>query len=217
VKAVEDVIGVCPPDDQPPQKKKQSCVDRIKKDVRNSVKKSAYLSGRGLEIAPGLKWINALPYYKDSQKIGRFPAMLAPITKDTKLLTYHATWLFSDGDKVRKILPSETGLQGGCCELYPVPADVLGVAEGVETAIAAKMLFQIPVWSLINTALMKSWKPPAKVKQVIIFGDNDHNYAGQAAAFNLANRLKLMGTDVTIKFPPEKGQDFNDVLIAKSV
>ncbi len=212
---IESVIGKCPKNDGPPPKKQKTIVERLQGQVLDHVKSSRYLQNRGLEIAPGLKWIKSLDFYHEGEKRGRFPAMLAPVKRDGKVLTYHATYILDDGrDKMRKILPSPTSLQGSAVELYPITGDELGVAEGVETAIAAKMLYGMPVWSVLNTALMKSWKPPSNIKTVHIFGDNDYNYAGHAAAYGLGHRLKKMNeVEVTISFPPEKGQDFNDLLL----
>jgi phage/plasmid primase-like uncharacterized protein len=49
---------------------------------------------------------------------------------------------------------------------------------------------------------------------VIIFGDNDHNNVGQAAAHAVATRLrKTIAVDVML--PPEAGMDWNDVLLTR--
>ena len=95
------------------------------------------------------------------------------------------------------------------------PGSTLGVAEGIETAIAAHMLFHVPVWALLSTSGMKSWRPPAGVRRVLIFGDNDPHSAGQAAAYSLAHCLH--GTvETQIHLPPTPG-DWNDVLLAERV
>ena len=49
----------------------------------------------------------------------------------------------------------------------------LGIAEGIETALAASYRFGVPVWS----AILESWEPPTGVKRMIVFGDNDENCA----------------------------------------
>jgi putative DNA primase/helicase len=214
-KRIEDVIGECPKDDDwKDQKPKVTAAERIQKDVIQYIPKSEYLNKRGLEVAPGLCWIKSLDFYNDGKKSGSYPAMLAPVVRDGKLLTYHATYLFRNGEKFRKILPADTSLQGACVQLYPAQ-DVLGVAEGIETAIAAKMLTDIPTWSVLNTSLMKSWKPPSRIKKVVIFGDNDENFAGHSAAYTLAHRLKkTCSVELEVRFPPETGTDFNDLLLS---
>jgi phage/plasmid primase-like uncharacterized protein len=48
--------------------------------------------------------------------------------------------------------------------------------------------------------MMAKWNPPDGVEKVIIYGDNDKSFAGQAAAYKLANRLSAK-LSVEVKFP----------------
>lgn len=211
---VESLIGECPKDDSYVAQGKTFAEQMRTKAV--STKTSAYLASRGLEVAPGLEWIKEIPYHdEDGKSIGLYAAMAAPIMRDGKFLTYHITYL-SNGSKadvpiVRKILSGPAN-SGASCPLYEA-AEAMGVAEGVETAIAAKMIFCLPVWAALNTALMAAWEPPAIAKRVTIFGDNDANYAGHAAAYQLAHRLVKKGLEVEIQIPPTVGHDWNNVLM----
>ncbi|MBK5943344.1 toprim domain-containing protein [Halorhodospira sp. 9621] len=212
---IEQVIGAGPI----PARRKPTRAERLQREVEHSGR-SRYLESRGLEMAPGLRWHRSLAYYDEHQRvIGHYPAMCAPVLRDGAFETYHVTYLQGgqklSGMEPRKILPSKSGsLAGASIPLYP-PGPVLGVAEGIESAIAAKMLHGVPVWALINTALMKSWTPPAGTRSVRIYADHDHNYAGHAAAYGLAHRLVLTGFDVEVHFPPVPGTDWNDVLHAR--
>jgi putative DNA primase/helicase len=94
-------------------------------------------------------------------------------------------------------------------ELSSINPKVLGVAEGIETALSVRTLFGVRCWSLINSVMMAKWSPPDDVEKVIIFGDNDRNFAGQAAAYKLANRLSGK-VAVEVKIPHQVG-DWNDV------
>ena len=76
------------------------------------------------------------------------------------------------------------------------PTDTLGVAEGIETALAATQLSKIPCWSLANTAIMKAFKAPKGVKTLIVFADNDRHGAGMAAAIFCANKNLMANNDV---------------------
>lgn len=181
-----------------------------------ATKRSRYLESRFLEVPPGLRWISKFSYYDgDGKRVGDFPAMLAPIERDGKLLTYHVTYL--DGgskapvEKPRKIMPSDYRLSGAACPLYPWEP-VLGIAEGVETAIAAKMIHAGPVWAALNTELLRTWEPPKGTQRVFIFADHDRNYAGQSAATALAHRLVRKGIEAEVLMPAEPG-DWNSVLI----
>jgi putative DNA primase/helicase len=86
----------------------------------------------------------------------------------------------------------------------------LGIAEGIETALSASVLFNVPVWAAISAALLKKWRPHMGVQKVIIFGDNDENFTGQEAAYSLARVLKN-DVEVEVKIPSIPGWDWNDV------
>jgi putative DNA primase/helicase len=213
---VESVIGACPRDTEVVEVKK-TLAELMRAKV-SKTGRSSYLEGRGLEVAPGLDWVKSMPYFEDSDKAAvHFPAMLAPVMRDGKFLTYHVTYLHG-GKKAevptpRKILPGPSNA-GGACPLY-APAEHMGIAEGVETAIAAKMIFGVPVWAALNTALLASWEPPAIAKRIIICADNDSNYAGHAAAYQLAHRLKKKGLEVEVQICPEQDKDWNDILLTR--
>src|SRR5690606_3001945 len=117
-------------------------------------KRSAYLASRGLEVPPGLLFARQVPYYDGTTQIGTYDAMLAPITRDGRWATLHCTYLHrgrkAPVEHPRKILPGRSSPIGGGVELYPA-AEEMGVAEGIETAIAASMMFGVPVHAALNT------------------------------------------------------------------
>ena len=90
--------------------------------------------------------------------------------------------------------------------------NVIRIAEGIETAISASILHDVPTWAALTAGLLERWSPPAGVEAVFIYGDNDHSATGQAAAFALCARLKHKGLQAFVELPPI-GQDWNDVLI----
>ncbi len=90
------------------------------------------------------------------------------------------------------------------------PGDTLGIAEGIETALSVTALFGVPCWAAISDTILKGWEPPPDVRQVIVFGDNDENSAGQAAAYALAHRLAVRDRSARVDLPP-LGMDWNDV------
>ncbi len=95
-------------------------------------------------------------------------------------------------------------------ELWPA-ATKMGVAEGVETAIAASMLFDIPVWAALNTSLLKAFEPPELCEELVIFADNDENFAGHAAAYALAH-AQSGRVLIDVCMPGAPGEDWCDVL-----
>jgi putative DNA primase/helicase len=104
-----------------------------------------------------LKGIRRLSYVENDRFLGQFPAMVAPVVgPDGKLRSVHRTYL---GDvPTRKKLLSQVGA-GAAIRLFK-PTHILGIAEGIETAIAAYELFGIPTWATISTAIMETFEPP---------------------------------------------------------
>lgn len=176
-----------------------------------------YLTARDLKSRPScLRTVFSLPYR--GEPVTRHPAMLAMFTgPDGKPNSIHRTWLTQDGRKAeveqpRKMMPGSLA-RGGAIRLAEPTGEVLGIAEGVETAMSANALYGLPVWAAISEGLMRSWNPPEGIKRVVIFGDRDSSWVGQAAAFELARRLTVeKRADVEIKIPGySTPQEFNKI------
>lgn len=155
--------------------------------------------------------------YVDSEKgvIGRFPAMVAAIELGGSLVGLHRTFLDYDGRKAPvespKKIVSCASIAGAAIKLGRHGA-TLGVAEGIETALAASLLFKQPVWSVMNTSGMKSFLPPEGIDHLDIYADNDENGAGQLAAFTLMHRVAIKGRiSARVHLPVESGTDWADV------
>ena len=175
-----------------------------------------YLTGRGLKVPPGIRSHPGLEYYQDGTQGGVYPAMLGLVTsQDDKPVSWHRTYL-QDGKKAfvgvpKKMMTPVGTIKGAAIRLYPL-APTIGIAEGIETAIAAHDLFGIPVWSAVSSQGMVDFRPPLGVEEVVIYGDNDLSFTGQAAAYALAKRLVLDDIKVRVEIPEFIG-DWNDVLI----
>jgi putative DNA primase/helicase len=143
------------------------------------------------------------------------PAMIAKIAGvNDRAVNLHITYLTRDGAKASVSPPKRVmagKLPDGCAiRLFPA-AEIMGVAEGIETAISAHLLFGIPVWACINGMLLSKWRPPDQAHEIVIFGDNDENYTGQAKAYELANRLEVQfKRKAKVMIPPKIGADWND-------
>lgn len=220
---IEKLIGAMPLD--PP--KRENTIDDQRSALRKVWMSSAPLSedtpaglwlvkrtgfsvlSKALRSHPHLRYHDEHPSYH--------PAMIALIeAHDGRPVTLHRTYLTKDGDKAqvpspRRLMPGS--LEDGCAVRLFNHGEALGIAEGIETAIAASLIFDLPVWSAINDNLLSKWIPPEGVREVVVFGDNDANYAGQAASFALARRLTDKGYRVYIQIPGKAGMDWNDVLL----
>lgn len=155
--------------------------------------------------------------YKDEDRLSYHPAMLASVRDlQGRSVGLHRTYLTADGRKadlqsVRKVLGK---LPDGCAVRLGEAAPTMGVAEGIETALSASAMFNMPVWATLNSGRLKVWQPPPDVLEVIIFGDNDISCDGQEAAYALGRRLnRTIVAQVSIPHTP--GTDWNDVHQAK--
>ena len=177
-----------------------------------------YLAGRGLrlhDLPESLRTHPGMQYRDGGAVLGTFPVMLATVTDATgRAVSMHRTYL-QDGRKAPVSAPKKLmqglPLSGAAIRLTPV-SRTLGIAEGVETALAASELFELPVWSCISTTGIGSFEPPEGAEHIVIFADNDENFAGQAAAYRAAHRLALRGIEVEVVSPPAAG-DWLDHLI----
>lgn len=144
------------------------------------------------------------------------PAMLAKVTDAAgRPATIHRTYLNTAGtkapvEKVRMFCAGKVP-PGSAVRLAPAQP-VMGVAEGIETALAAGKLFGVPTWAALSDVGVEKFEPPAGTERLTIFGDNDAAGAGQRAAFALAARLAPR-MRVEVRIPDETGTDWNDVLL----
>jgi putative DNA primase/helicase len=175
--------------------------------------------GIGMDLYPSCLRTSALDWYRDNETdaMSQFPAMLALICgADDKPVAVHRTFLAEDG--CRKAPVSNPRKVAGRFGNNPTirlsaPGETLGIAEGIETALAAAQLFRVPTWAVISTYGISTFEVPPKVSRLIIFADNDANGAGQNAAQDLAARLTNQIT-VELQMPNNVGTDWNDELIA---
>ena len=193
------------------------------KPIQHGDEVTRYLAGRGLaldRLPDSLRLHPRLRYRdEDGALVGHFAAMLATITDASgQAVSLHRTYLL-DGQKApvaepRKLMAGRP-IAGAAIRLAPA-SERIGIAEGIETAIAASELFSLPVWSCISTSGVESFEPPAGVKAVSIFADNDLNFAGQKAGFAVAHRLAIKGYQVEVRIPPVVG-DWLDVLLVSPI
>lgn len=174
-----------------------------------------YLRQRGLSLTEFPKDLRTCPKAR-ADAINSFPAMIALVRDvEGKPTTLHRTFL-SQARKAeisapRRLMPGEIPA-GSAIRLAPYEK-ILGIAEGIETALSAMQLFKIPVWAALNAVMLEKWLPPAGVTEVIIFADKDESYTGQKAAYTLAFKLKNLNIEkVSVVIPDVMGQDWNDYL-----
>lgn len=195
-----------------------------------------YLQGRGL-ILPTfpqeLRFHPGLDFYDQGmEKRGRFATMIGVVrASDGTPITLHRTYLTKEGKKVllldhktkeplsaKKLMKKAKPLKGGCVQLFPA-ATVMGIAEGIETALGVTEHTGIPCWAGISATNLPNVRFPEIVRKVIIFADNDKpdrrgRCAGQEASQLLAENLRNLGLEVEIRIPAIAGTDFLDEYLA---
>lgn len=219
---VEQVIGAIPVGPVAKEETDESKLKRIRKvwceslDVMNGDPVWLYLNRRiGIDDAPrDLKFHPALPYFEDGKVLAKFPAMIACMRDpEGRGVAIHRTYLTEDGDKAsvsqpKKIMAGKP-LNRSAVRLSPICKEI-GIAEGVETALASFKRFGIPTWAATTAVLLQDWVPPVGIKRILIAGDNDETYTGQQAAYSLARRLRREGYDVVVRIPEQVGKDWAD-------
>jgi len=124
----------------------------------------------------------------------------------------HRTFLAEDGcDKA----PAGKKMLGMIAEaavrLFPLSEDGhLGVAEGIETALAAHQIFGTSVWAALSADGLARFKWPEGTRCVTIYADAGD--AGRQAAATLSDRLNMADLPNQIVVPLH-GDDFNDDLL----
>ena len=175
--------------------------------------------------------------------IGRHPVMLAAICNlDGEIQGLHQTylkaaWAKPMGDNGHhtptfsklNIHHPETGedlpakkmqsrysgsLKGAAVQLYPMDGQGrLCVAEGIETALAARELFGLPVWACLSANGIKSLVLPDGLQELLIVADHDSpSPVGYEAAHSLAVRAIKQGIKVRLWQPEEENTDALDEL-----
>lgn len=141
---------------------------------------------------------------------GEFPALLALVRDPAgNPVSLHRTFLGNGGHEGRAMMAGDLG-ESVMVRLGPVIDGVLAIAEGLETALAVREQFGIVCWSTVNAGYLAKFVPPEGVRRVLIFGDSDESYTGQAAAYECARRLVSKGLSVEVKLPPGLGMDWAD-------
>ncbi|WP_341744816.1 DUF7146 domain-containing protein [Azonexus hydrophilus] len=184
----------------------------------------------GIRFHPGLEYwhVNGqddllLPNHEEGKlvKLGVYPAMVAIVrAPDGRPVCLHRTFLTPDGRKAdvpkAKKLMKSLGIEGGAIRLSNPQGTILGVAEGIESALAASVMTGQSVWAAVSATILKKFVVPQEVEHLVIFADNDKpdekgRRAGQEAAKFLHDRVVESGKKCSIITPSIPGTDMWDV------
>jgi hypothetical protein len=166
-----------------------------------------YLASRGLAAGADLRFSRFAPFSYGGRT---GPGMVAAIRDGHGVLIgCQVTHLTPEGRKVRRT--TFGSIQGGAVRLVEPADGVLAVAEGVETALAFTALCGLPCQATLGTSGLAEFQPPPGLTRLYVAADNDANGKGLEAARKLAERASAW-CEVVLRWPPEVGDDFADVL-----
>lgn len=189
-----------------------------------------------IRFHPGLEYLGpAKDGEKRAQRLGVHPVMLSAVLGDDgRCCNLHRTYLTRDGNKLALVgdngqeLPAKKLMPSIREKSYAIPLaphnGCLGIAEGVETALAAMLYKGLPTWSVVSTSGMKSFHVPADVFELTVFADNDkRTRQGKRPGFDAANefldrddvkaRVRARTLKVKVITPARRGQDMANMLL----
>lgn len=202
------------------------------------------LMGVGYGIAPvqqdALRFHPGMDFYEevineDTGEVakvlrGQFPAILAatkyPNGQRVAIQRYFIT---PEGTKApfaktKKMMPTlQTRTPQGSSTQLDKAGLVLGVGEGLETMLSARLLTGLPVWATHTAGMLEATAVPDETRYVIVFADKDRSERGRQAALTLIERMRGEGRKAVAYMPPmeipegKKSVDWNDVLLADGV
>lgn len=182
-----------------------------------------YLKRRGLAgfwPLPGcLRLHRGLAYWHEGQQLGTFPTMVAAlVAPDGRMVALHRTYLTGDGRKadvpqVKKLSGTAGSLVGASIPLQAPVRGGIGIAEGIETALAASAGSGVPTVAAYSASNLAAWRWPVDLQRLVIFGDADA--AGRGAASELRDRAVSAGLRCEVLTPSTEGEDWCDVWAAR--
>ena len=171
-----------------------------------------YLAARALVTdSPELRYHPRTPH--GPKPATRFrPALIAAVRDEHGLVAVHRSFLDLRRPRLAALPDPRCGLGAygrGAVRLGGV-APRLGLAEGIETALSASVLFGVPCWATLGTERFRRVALPPEVSELLLFVDNDSGgRRAEALAREAFGHLPIM-----VQAPRREGWDWNDVLRA---
>lgn len=172
-----------------------------------------YLAQRGLAPCSAALRYNPRTPLGQGYAVRYRPAVIAAIRQGRDLVAIQRLFLERDGkglagdlDRPKLTLGSP---RGGAVQLEQA-SRLLGLAEGIETAMAATVLLQIPVWATLGSERLHQILIPGEVRKLVLLPDND-----RAGRLGLERARRVYGDcnlELVHRWPWGGLNDWSDVL-----
>lgn len=173
-----------------------------------------------------------LGYRHEDGRVTYHPTILSKVVDSNgKAITLHRIYTAGKDGKADVPMPKkmvatgpDANFFGAAIPLFDVSKmDMMGIAEGIETAITVTENSGVLTWSTVCADVMAMFTPPPHIKCLVVWLDKDASGKGLHAAQELAKRLKTEREDLTVillepQLPiPEgsKGVDWLDVRLSQ--
>tara|TARA_B110001454_G_scaffold13140_1_gene11896 strand:- start:1299 stop:2225 length:927 start_codon:yes stop_codon:yes gene_type:complete len=175
-----------------------------------------YLRRRSIILlSPALRFHRRTPLGRGNRAVFR-PAMLAALHERERLVALQRTFLDADEPCRARDLGNPRRMLGrpgrGAVILAPA-TETLGLAEGIETALSAILLLDIPVWATLGSERLAHIAIPDTVTRLVLLPDNDRG--GRIGATKAMEAYAMPGRTIEVLWPPQGFNDWNDVIRAK--
>jgi hypothetical protein len=174
---------------------------------------AAYLASRGIQcLSPALRYHPRTPIGR-GRVVSFRPALIAAVQDGDTIvaiqrlfLNRHRPALATDLARPKLLLGQP---RSGAVMLAPA-GNHLGIAEGVETAMSAAILLNIPVWAALGNERLSRIAIPDMVRHLTLLADNDR--AGRLAERRAREAYARAGLVIETVWPWAGLNDWNDVL-----
>jgi putative DNA primase/helicase len=181
-----------------------------------------YLAARGISISSETFAADVIRFHSSCAMGGaKVPVMLARINSiiTGEFSGIHRTAL-SDDFSAKRVMPDGGpprrimgAAKGSAVLLFPCSKH-LGIAEGIETALSAHQVFEMPVWAALSAVGVRDFPVIYGLTFLRIFADHDE--AGLTAARACKRRYEAARIQVEIRYPPQPQSDWNDFLVKET-
>lgn len=176
--------------------------------VRGSLAEQYLATRRGLP-GPYPASLRFLPRAWHRPTATFLPAMVAAVqAADERIIAAQLTYMNPATANKTEFYPARMtiGALGTGAIRLDQASEVLGLAEGVEDALAAMIATKCPCWASLGAQRLDKVMVPSSVRELHIFADSDE--PGRLAARRAAGRHRHQGRRVVIHFAPPPLKDW---------